>query len=79
MPYLHRPHTDDETRRYFARIVGDAPSAWWVALVEDQIVGFMLINGPYIDYLYVHPDWHRCGIGLSLLSKAKVLIPQRLD
>ena len=31
MPYLHRPHTDDDERAYFARVVGDRPSAWWVA------------------------------------------------
>ena len=31
MPYLHRPHTDDDARAYFARVVGDRPSAWWVA------------------------------------------------
>jgi hypothetical protein len=31
MPYLYRPHTDDEMRDYFARVVGDRPSAWWIA------------------------------------------------
>ncbi|HJU18893.1 MAG TPA: GNAT family N-acetyltransferase [Stellaceae bacterium] len=79
MPYLHRPHTDDDVRAYFARVVGDRPSAWWVARVEDQIVGFMLIDGKDIDHLYVRPDWQRRGIGLSLLNKAKVLSPQRLE
>jgi hypothetical protein len=36
MPYLHRPHTDDETRDYFGRVVGDRPSAWWVARVGNE-------------------------------------------
>src|ERR1700730_15171556 len=34
MPYLHRAHTDDETRDWFARIAGDRLAAWWVARVE---------------------------------------------
>ena len=79
MPYLHRPHTDDDERAYFARVVGDRPSAWWVAWVQDQIVGFMLIDGKDIDHLYVRPGWQRRGIGLFLLNKAKALSPQRLE
>ena len=79
MPYLHRPHTDDDERAYFARVVGDRPSAWWVSWVQDQIVGFMLIDGKDIDHLYVLPGWQRRGIGLCLLNKAKALSPQRLE
>jgi GNAT superfamily N-acetyltransferase len=79
MPYLHRPHTDDDVRAYFVRAVGDRPSAWWVARVEDQVVGFMLIDGQDIDHLYVRPGWQRRGIGLSPLNKAKTLSPQRLE
>src|SRR5271156_4251293 len=79
MPYLHRPHTDDDARAYFARVVGDRPSAWWIARAEDQIVGFMLIDGNDIDHLYVRPGWQRRGIGLLLLNKAKAVSPRRLE
>jgi GNAT superfamily N-acetyltransferase len=79
MPYLHRPHTDDQTRDYFGRVVGDRPSAWWVARVEDEIVGYMLIDGEDLDHLYVRPGWQRRGIGSSLLAKAKALSPRRLE
>jgi GNAT superfamily N-acetyltransferase len=79
MPYLNRPHTDDETRDYFNRVVGDRPAAWWVACVEDRIVGYMLIDGEDLDHLYVRPDWQRRGVGLSLLNKARALSPQRLQ
>jgi hypothetical protein len=37
MPYLNRPHTDEETRDYFARVVGDRPSAWWIARLEKEL------------------------------------------
>jgi ribosomal protein S18 acetylase RimI-like enzyme len=79
MPYLNRPHTDDETRDYFVRAVGDRPSAWWVARLEKKVVGYMLIDGENVDHLYVRPGWHRQGIGLSLLDKAKTLSPHRLE
>jgi ribosomal protein S18 acetylase RimI-like enzyme len=79
MPYLNQPHPDDETREYFSRVVGDRPSAWWVARVGNEIVGYMLIDGEHLDHLYVRPGWQRRGIGLSLLTKAKVLSPRRLE
>jgi ribosomal protein S18 acetylase RimI-like enzyme len=79
MPYLHLSHTEEETRGYFGRVVGDRRSAWWIARVGDEIVGYMLIDGENIDHLYVRPGWQRRGIGLSLLSKAKALSPERLE
>jgi len=79
MPYLHRPHTDEETRDYFVRAVGDRTSAWWVARLEEKVVAYMLIAGESVDHLYVRPGWQRHGIGLSLLNKAKALSPHRLE
>jgi GNAT superfamily N-acetyltransferase len=79
MPYLHLAHTDDETRDWFARMVGGRSAAWWVARVENQIVGYMLIDGKNLDHLYVRPGWQRRGVGLSLLNKAKAMSPQRLE
>jgi GNAT superfamily N-acetyltransferase len=78
MPYLFRPHSDDETRDYFARVVGDRAGAWWVARIDDRTVGYMLIDGEMLDHLYVRPGWQRRGVGLALLDKAKTLSPQRL-
>jgi len=79
MSYLHRPHTDDETRDWFRDAVGDRSSAWWVARIEEEIVGYMLIDSGSIDHLYVRPDWLRRGVGVSLLNKAKALSPDRLE
>ena len=79
MPYLHRAHTDDETRDWFARNVGDRLAAWWVARAEHEVVAYMLIDGENLDHLYVRPGWQRRGVGLSLLNKAKALSPRRLE
>jgi ribosomal protein S18 acetylase RimI-like enzyme len=79
MPYLRQPHTDQETRDWFARVVGDRPAAWWVARVEHEIVGYMCIDGGSCTHLYVRPGWQRRGVGLCLLNKAKALSPRRLE
>ena len=79
MPYLHRPHTDDETRDYFARVVGDRPGTWWVAHHEGRMVGYMFIDGERLEHLYVRPDSQRQGVGAALLDRAKALSPGRLE
>jgi len=41
-----------------------------VAVTENKITGFASIarNG-YIDYMYIHKDYQRCGIAKKLLEK----------
>jgi ribosomal protein S18 acetylase RimI-like enzyme len=78
MPYLARARTDEETRDYFARVVGDRPRAWWVARRQGQVVAYMLIDGEELDHLYVSPSWQGRGFGSALLDKAKALSPDRL-
>jgi ribosomal protein S18 acetylase RimI-like enzyme len=79
MPHLHLAHTDDETRDWFARMVGGRSAARWVARVGNQIVGYMLIDGEKLEHLHVRPSWQRRGVGLCLLNKAKAMSPQRLE
>jgi len=38
-----------------------------VADHEGQIVGFAAVKEGYLSFLYVHPDFHRRGIGRKLL------------
>lgn len=76
MPYLQPAHTDDETRDYFARTVGDRPLAWWVVHHLRQVVACMLIDGENLDHLYVSPHWQGQGFGSALLDKAKALSPR---
>jgi hypothetical protein len=51
MPYLQPAHTGGETWDYFGRVVGDRPSAWCIARVGKEIVGYMLIDGKKLDHL----------------------------
>jgi ribosomal protein S18 acetylase RimI-like enzyme len=78
MPYLHLAHSDDSTRAWFAKVVGDRPLCWWVARYEGQSVGYMRVVGDELDHLYVRPDWQRRSVGLALVLKAKSLSPARL-
>jgi len=78
MPYLRLAHTDDHTREYFARVVGDRPQAWWVARHKCRVIGYMLVDGESLDQLYVSPCWQGQGFGSALLDKAKTLSPDRL-
>ena len=78
MPHLHRAHTDDETRDYFARVVADRPQAWWTVRQQGNVVAYMLIDGESLDHLYVSPHWQGQGLGSALLGKAKALSPRRL-
>lgn len=79
MPYLARPHTDDQTRAWFATCVCDRPAAWWVARRDGQVIGYMLIDGEDVDHLYVRPDSQGQGVGTALLRKAFSLSPRRVS
>ncbi|MFT3975795.1 MAG: GNAT family N-acetyltransferase [Sphingomonas bacterium] len=45
--------------------------AVWGAFHGDTLVGFIALLPGWIDHLYVHPDFHRRGIGTRLLTFAQ--------
>ncbi|NWG06238.1 MAG: GNAT family N-acetyltransferase [Chloroflexi bacterium] len=50
----------------------------WVATLNDRPVALLAMNGDFIDQLYVHPDYWRCGIGQALLDFARENSPEHL-
>ena len=50
----------------------------WVAEDDGGILGFMALEGNYLDRLYVAPARQSRGVGAALLEKAKRLCPQGL-
>ncbi len=42
----------------------------FVAIEDEQVVGFVGVDGDYLAWLYVHPDSYRKGIGRALLKIA---------
>ena len=56
-----------------------ARCAVWVAEIAGEVVGFLALNGSYLDRLYVGPDHQGQGAGTGLLKKAMALSPDGLE
>jgi ribosomal protein S18 acetylase RimI-like enzyme len=68
MTYLPRLHTDEEIRVFIAGLVDDAET--WVAERNDAIVGLAVIDGGWLDHLYVHPSRFDTHTGSKLFQHA---------
>jgi len=62
---------------FFSRVVV-AEDQIWVYELEEVPLGFLAIQGDFIDRLYVDPAHHRQGIGQALLMKARQLLPNHM-
>jgi ribosomal protein S18 acetylase RimI-like enzyme len=51
----------------------------WVSEREGQLVGFLAIQGSYVDRLYVLPRFQRVGVGAALIKHAMELSPVGLE
>jgi GNAT superfamily N-acetyltransferase len=70
-------HDDDDVRSYFAsHIVGDFEL--WVAEHDGALAGILVLDGEFVDQLYVDPGLTGRGIGSALLAVAKRERPQGL-
>jgi GNAT superfamily N-acetyltransferase len=74
MTYLPRLHTDDETRKFIAGIVGDKET--WVAERDGKVVGFVVVDGGWLEHLYVHPGRFNTGTGTKLFARVTAQHPQ---
>ncbi len=67
MSYLPRLHTDEEMRAS----IGDAvrESETWVAERNGKVVGFAVIDGGWLEHLYVHPSRFDTATGSRLFKQ----------
>jgi GNAT superfamily N-acetyltransferase len=78
IPTIPAPiHDDDDVRSWLVGMVSSARDLWVAAGTE--IVAMMLLDGHWIDQLYVDPASTGHGLGSRLISQAKLLHPDRLD
>jgi putative acetyltransferase len=77
MPWLPVIHTFEETVQYFGDVVLENEVVL-VAEVEGRVVGFIAIEGDFVDHLYIAPGRQSVGIGGALLERAKQLRPSGL-
>jgi GNAT superfamily N-acetyltransferase len=72
-------HTDDEVRGWIREQVVVPTSETWVAVVDAEIVGMMVISGGSLEQLYLRPDRWRQGVGSRLVALAKERRPDGLE
>jgi GNAT superfamily N-acetyltransferase len=71
IPAIPAPvHSDEEVRSWFERVVLPDREVW-VAAVDGAIVGVLVLDGEWLDQLYVEPGWSGRGVGSELLAVAK--------
>jgi GNAT superfamily N-acetyltransferase len=73
-------HTDADVRRWFAGVVL-AEREVWLAEADGSggVVGLMVLDGDWVDQLYVDPSWTGRGLGSRFVEQAKEVRPGGLD
>jgi chorismate mutase/GNAT superfamily N-acetyltransferase len=66
-------HPDSDAPPHFRSLMEHAET--WVAEVDGRVVGFALVDGAWLDHLYVLPEHAGQGIGANLLDLVKTLRP----
>jgi GNAT superfamily N-acetyltransferase len=70
-------HDDDDVRDHFASHIVEACELW-VADHDGALAGILVLDGGFVDQLYVEPGLTGRGIGSALLAVAKRERPQGL-
>ncbi len=78
LPNGRLPLGEAETRAYLTGLIDKPDYTFWVAVRDDDVLGFLVLREDWVDHLYVRPDWFRRGIGTMLLDRAKRASPQGL-
>jgi len=68
-------HSPVETHAWFGRLLDDASREVWVAERDGEAVGYLVLEGGWLEGLYVRPGHTGRGIGSVLLDLAKSLRP----
>lgn len=71
-------HDDDEVISWVARVVVASLECWLATRAAGGLVGMLVLEGDWIDQLYVEPSLTRSGIGAQLIAVAKRQRPDGL-
>ena len=64
-------HSDDEVRAWVAAVVLPEFEVWLSIAAGGAVVAVMVLDGSWIDQLYVEPEWTGRGIGGHLIEHGK--------
>jgi GNAT superfamily N-acetyltransferase len=71
-------HADDDVRTFFTNVVLPTRDVW-VADSDGALVAMMVLEGDWIDQLYVDPVMTGRGLGSELVDLAKTQRPEGLQ
>ena len=71
-------HTDDEVRQWFSKVVLPTKDVW-VADLNGAVLALLVIEGDWVEQLYVDPSHTGKGVGSQLLNIAKSHRPRGLQ
>lgn len=74
----HPPETRtaDEIRAWALGLLDQPGNELWVAVREDLLLGFVLLEGEWVNLLFVHPERPARGVGAGLIELVKSLRPR---
>jgi putative acetyltransferase len=62
---------------YFSKVIVPKDNIW-VALIQDQVIGFMTIRGDYLSNIFVAKPYQLRGVGRALLRQVFSQNPAKL-
>jgi chorismate mutase/GNAT superfamily N-acetyltransferase len=68
--------TPDEVRAWIRSLLDRPGRELWVAVRAELPLGFVLLEGDWVDLIFVHPDRPAHGVGAGLLDVVKSLRPR---
>ena len=72
-------HSDDEIREWIKTVVIPEREVWLVESGEGRVLAVLVLDGDWIDQLYVDPTWTGMGLGSRLVELAKSRRPAGLQ
>ena len=69
------PRTPEEVRAWCRSLLDQPGRELWVATRERTLLGFVVVEGEWVNLLFVHPDRPARGVGAALLELVKSLRP----
>jgi len=72
-------HGEAEVTNWVKHVVLPRLECWLAERASGAIVGMLVLEGDWIDQLYVDPDLTRAGIGTQLIGVAKRERPEGLQ